>query len=252
MKISIITVCKNADALIEKTVLSVLNQTYKNIEYIVVDGNSTDLTQVILSKYLIQISKYISEDDRSMYEALNKGLKSASGDIIGFLHAGDCFENNQVLENIASRFFQEQSLDAIYTDVCFVKGIRRVRYINPQKWSPTDFKKGLMPPHPGFYCKKKCYELVGYFKEDYEIAADFEYLIRLFSFDFKIKYIPLLTVNMQTGGKSNNGFFCYYTKTIEIIKALQTHRIQTNKWIVLMRFLTKLNQFKTSITTTLL
>ncbi len=250
MKISIITVCKNADAFIEKTVLSVLNQTYDNIEYIVIDGNSTDQTQSILSKYQQQISCLKSEDDRSMYEALNKGLKAATGEIVGFLHAGDYFENNQVLANIASYFYQDHLLDALYTDVCFVKDNKRVRYINPQKWSPTDFKKGLMPPHPGFYCKKKCYEQVGYFIENYEIAADFEYLIRLFSFDFVIQYVPILTVNMQTGGKSNNGFFSYYTKTIEIIRALKTHHIKTNKWIVLLRFLTKLNQFKTSIITT--
>ena len=245
MKISIITFCKNADAFIEKTILSVLNQTYNNIEYIVIDGNSSDQTQYILSKYQTQISHFKSEDDHSMYEALNKGLKAASGEIVGFLHAGDSFENNEVVSTIAAYFTSDHLLDAIYTDVCFVKNkFELTRYIKPCNWSPNDFKKGMMPPHPGFYCKKKYYEKVGFFKEDYDIAADFEILIRLFNLKIHVNYMPLLTVNMQTGGKSNNGVFSYYTKTVEILRALQTHQIKTAKLCILLRFIAKLNQFK--------
>lgn len=245
MKISIITVCKNAEQFIEQTISSVLSQSYSNVEYILIDGKSSDQTLKIISKYKSNISYFVSEEDKSLYEALNKGIRAASGDIIGILHAGDCFVNNFVLEEIALLFTSNSAIDAIYSNVYFTNKAGKVtRKINAKNWKPINFSFGEMPPHPGFYCKKSVYEKKGFYLENYKIAADFELMVRfILNSNINYKYLPIYTVDMQIGGISNSGIKSYAIKTREILKSLQTNQIKANKFVILVRFLTKLKQF---------
>lgn len=246
MKVSIVTVCKNVEASIELTLLSVLKQDYSNIEFIIIDGKSSDGTNQILKKYQNHFAFYISEPDHSLYEALNKGIRASTGEIIGFLHAGDVFYNHEVISKIVSVFSKENNTEAVYTDVCFVNNYNKiVRYIRPQYFALNDFRKGLMPPHPGFFCKKSCYNQQGLFNEAFEIASDFDMLLRLLYLKkISAKYLPILSVNMRTGGKSNNGLKSYFIKTKEIIGSLKSHQIKSSFTLILFRFIFKLKQFK--------
>jgi glycosyltransferase involved in cell wall biosynthesis len=245
LKISIITVCKNAETSIESTILSVINQTYQNIEYIVIDGNSSDNTVNIINKFKDKLSFFKSEPDVSLYEAMNKGIQQTTGNIIGFLHAGDVFHDYNVILQIAQTFLSNSSVDLLFSDVAYVNNESKlVRYMSPEKWKPTDLKFGLMPPHPGFYCKKSCYDSIGYYKENYQIAADFELLLRfLIKNQLRYTYLPLLTVNMKLGGKSNNGLRSYCIKTKEINYALDSNQLKSNSYFILFRFFNKLSQF---------
>ena len=193
MKISIITVCFNAEKTIERTIKSVLNQNYQNIEYIIVDGLSKDLTMDIVMRYSNRISKIYSGQDLGMYDALNKGIKISTGSIIGILNADDFFSDDNVVSEIAEKFNSNNQLDAIYGDVTFLSDIDKVkRRYSSSIWNPNRFMFGLMPAHPTFYCKKKLFETLGYYRLDFKIAADFELLARFLKKN-KIKYEYILS-----------------------------------------------------------
>jgi glycosyltransferase involved in cell wall biosynthesis len=245
LKVTIITVCKNAESTIEKTMRSVIDQDFQNIEYIIIDGVSNDLTTSIISKYQSQISFFIQETDQSLYEALNKGLKLSTGDIIGFLHAGDVFFEKVSISKIINEFKINKDLDALYSDVSFVnEHDKSIRLMLSKKWNFNKFSLGLMPPHPGFYCKRTAYVKSGFFSENYKIAADFELLIRLFKIqNFKYKYLPQITIKMKTGGISNRGFISYLIKTREIKRALDENKIKSSAFLIFFRFILKINQY---------
>ena len=206
MKVSIITVCFNSAETIGDTIKSVLVQDYKNIEYIVIDGGSTDATSSILKKYGDQIHKCISEPDNGVYDAMNKGIRLASGDVIATLNSDDIYATTTIVSQMVD-LIKANNLDAAYGDLAYIKGNDTdniVRFWKAGYFEPRSFFKGWVPPHPTFFCKKDVFERCGYFRPGYRIAADFELMLWFFEkHQIKVGYLPEIIVKMRTGGKAN-------------------------------------------------
>ena len=246
MKISIITVSFNAIKTIEQTINSVLSQNYKQIEYIIVDGASDDGTIQLIQKYSSRIDIIISEHDNGMYDALNKGIRLATGDIIGILNSDDYFCNNNVLNDIAEKFCKNLQLDAIIGDVAFINADNKIiRYCSGEKWNISKFKFGNMPPHPSFYCKTECFNKFGYYKTEYKIAGDFELLIRFFYINkINYSYISIPMVYMRLGGLSTSGIRSIIIINQEIRNALKINGISTNLFYLYSRYFRKIFELK--------
>lgn len=243
MKVSIITVCYNSANTIKSTIESVINQTYNNIEYIIIDGASKDGTIDIVSSYGAKVSKFISEPDKGIYNAMNKGIKIATGDIVGILNSDDFFTTKEVIQKVVDEF-NKSDIDALYGDVQFVKpnNLQKiVRYYSSKNFSLKKFKYGFMPAHPSFYVKRTFFENIGFYKEDYKIGADFELLIRfLYNHKLKSKYLQMSFVTMRTGGVSNRSFKSYIILNNEIIRACNENKIRTNKLNVYSKYFIKI------------
>ena len=246
MKVSIITVVFNNSSTIRMAIDSVLNQTYKNIEYIVVDGASTDGTVDIIKSYGTQISKFISEPDKGIYNAMNKGVRLASGDFVGILNADDCLYSNDVIQSMVNRI--DDTIDAVYGDVEFFSDkdlSRSVRYYSSKKFNIERFKYGFMPAHPSFYVRKKYFDLFGCYKEDYRIASDFDLLIRfLHSNNIKSKYIEMPFVKMRTGGVSNKNIMSRVLLNKEILRACKENNIKTNLFNIYSKYFIKIFELR--------
>ena len=239
MKISIITSVWNNKETIKDAIDSVLSQTYEHIEYIVVDGASTDGTVEIVQSYGDKISKFISEKDNGLYDAMNKGITLATGDIVGILNSDDFYIDNQVIEKVVQEF-EEKDVDSVYADLVFVKPEnldKVVRYYNSSYFRPEKFAYGWMPAHPTFFVKRKVYEKYGVFKTDYKIAADYELLTRFLAKN-KISYIHIKEpiVKMRMGGASTSGLKSNYILNKEIIRACRENDIYTNWLMVLSKY----------------
>ena len=247
MRISIITVVYNKENTIESAIQSVLAQNYPDIEYVVVDGHSTDGTLLILNKYIDRIDQFLSEKDEGMYDALNKGIHLATGDVVGILHADDRFAGNDIIKKIADEFLNDKNLDAVYGDIAFVKErdpYKVVRYYSSSVFRPQLLTWGFIPAHPTFFCKKKCFEKFGYYKTGFEIAADYELLLRFFTrFYIKAKYLPLRFTNMNMGGKSTRGIKSTIKINQEIIKACRQNNIRTNYLKLYSRYFFKIKEY---------
>lgn len=231
MKITIITVCYNSATHIEDAINSVANQEYNNIEHIVIDGNSNDGTQKILEKCSNRLKYWISEDDNGIYDAMNKGLKQATGEVVGILNSDDFYFDDQVISKVVNAFL-DIKIDATYGDLIFVdprNTLKTVRTYSSEKWHPNKFAKGYMPAHPTFFVRRKYYEEYGYFETDYSIAADYEMLIRLlYVHKLNYMYLPMKMVKMRKGGVSSNGIKSNFTLNNEIIRACRKHGIKTS------------------------
>lgn len=182
LKVSVITACFNSEKTIEDTILSVLHQTYKNIEYIIIDGASADNTLGIIQKYRDRIACVVSEKDKGIYDAMNKGIRRASGDIIALLNSDDFYKDEFVVEKVV-REFENKNCDSVYADLVFVKPDRLekvVRYYESGEFNPKTLLYGVVPAHPTLFVKKAIHERYGLYKTDYKISADFEMIIRLF------------------------------------------------------------------------
>jgi len=244
VKISIITATFNSEKTIRSTLQSVDNQTYKNIEHIVIDGKSTDKTLEIVAKFS-SVSKVISEKDSGVYFALNKGIKKASGDVIGFLHADDFFANDLILEKIAEKF-KDTNADILYADLDYVAFENQKKII--RHWKSGDFsfkklKKGWMPPHPTFYVKKSIYDRLGYFDTSFSIAADYDLMLRFLSDKtLKVVYLPEVTVKMRVGGISNRNLKNILQKSREDLRAMKKNHVG-NFFTLIMKNLQKIPQF---------
>lgn len=216
MKVSLITVCYNAERYIEKAIQSVLNQSYEDIEYIIVDGQSSDGTLEIINRYKDQITHVISEPDKGIYDAMNKGVSKAIGDIIGILNADDFYFDYEVIKDVVN-CFQKKSTDTLYGDLVYVDPIdtkRVVRYWRSGEYNRSKFKFGWMLPHPTFFVKRRIYEKYGLFNLDLKTSADYEYMLRvLYKHRASTQYLPRVMTIMRTGGTSN---------------ASLTHRIRAN------------------------
>lgn len=213
--ISLITVCFNAESTIERCIKSVINQNFKNIEYILVDGGSTDDTLNIIKKYKDQIPVIISEPDKGIYDAMNKGIMHSNGTVIGMLNADDYFANNEVLTDVA-KAFNEQDTEIVYGDLDFVNAAGKiVRKWHSGKYTHGVFNWGWMPPHPTFYCKRVLFNNLGNYSLDFGTAADYELMARfMHGNNPKVQYIEKILVKMQIGGASNNSIRSYL-KTIK-------------------------------------
>lgn len=211
MKITVITVCYNSEATLGDTIQSVLNQSNKDYEYIIVDGNSNDKTIEIIrssEKAFSGRMRWISEPDQGIYDAMNKGLHMATGDIIGFLNADDYYQDNHVLQDIARAFRDHPETDAIHGNLDYINRERKVvRSWRGKEYTPGSFQKGWSPAHPTFYCKRQCFEQFGPFVPAIGSAADFELMLRFTErFGIRTRHLQRSMVFMRTGGSSTNGF----------------------------------------------
>lgn len=249
MKISLLTVSFNSEATIRDTIESILSQVYKDIEYIVVDGNSTDGTVNILKSYGSGISKWISEPDNGIYDAMNKAIKMASGEVIGILNSDDFYVNNKIVSSVA-REFSDLSIDVVFGDLVFVDPQdlnKTVRKYSSAKWNPHKFAWGFMPAHPTVFVRRKYYEMFGLFKTDYKIAADYELLIRfLYVHKLKYHYLQLTMVKMRRGGVSSRNLMSNIILNKEIIRGCRENGIKTNWLKVYPKYFIKFFELFTS------
>jgi glycosyltransferase involved in cell wall biosynthesis len=245
VKISVVTVVLNGRRYIEGCIQSVLNQTYKDIEYIIVDGGSTDGTKEIIRKYEDKISRWISGQDKGIYDAMNRGIELATGDLVGFLNSDDVYSDTEVLSKVA-KSFEEQGVDSVFADLVYIAQDRPdkiVRYYRVQNFVPQMFAYGWMPPHPTFFVKRNCYERLGLFKTDYTIAADYELLVRFIGkHNITYRYLPEVIVRMRVGGRSTKSFISNIVLNKEIIRACAENGIKTNYLKVYSKYLTKISQ----------
>jgi glycosyltransferase involved in cell wall biosynthesis len=243
--VSIITVSFNSAMTIEKTIESVKNQSYKNIEYIVIDGNSTDHTMNIIQKYAF-ISKIVSEKDKGIYDAMNKGLALANGDMIAFLNSDDHYLNEYVVQKVVDIFMVHQ-VDAVFGDVGYfslTKHLKLSRRYSSRNFSSDKLKNGLMPAHPSLFMKKKIFNAYGIFDSNFKIAGDFELIARIFKSNaITYRYIPEILVMMQLGGVSTQGFRSTILLNKEIIMACKKNGIKTSWFNLLLRYPRKLIEF---------
>lgn len=243
MKISIITVCYNSASTLESTIKSVASQTYDDIEYIIVDGNSIDETLKIIKKYPNTITKWISEKDKGLYDAMNKGVGMATGEYIGILNSDDTFYEPQTVEKIAA-FLQTMSVDACIGDIVQHKNDRVVRRYSSKRWCPHKLKIGYMPPHPSIFFRRKLFDDFGGYLLGFKIASDYELIIRYFLKNrISWKYSGIITTYMSVGGASSSGMSSYRTITNEIGKAFKINNIDYSQFKVKYRIVWKLLGF---------
>ena len=238
MKVSIITVVWNNKETIKDAIDSVLNQTYKDIEYIIVDGASTDGTIDIVNSYKDKISKFISEKDNGLYDAMNKGIQLSNGDIIGMLNSDDFFIDEFVIENVIKEF-EAKDVDSVYADLVYVNPgnlDKVVRFYDSSYFSPGKFAYGWMPAHPTFFVKKEIYERYGVFRTDLKIGADFDILVRfLYIYNISFSYMREVLVKMRTGGVSTS-FNSIWINNIEQLRVCRDHNIDTNIFKILLKY----------------
>jgi glycosyltransferase involved in cell wall biosynthesis len=245
MKISIITACFNSEKTIQDTIESVLSQDYPNIEFIIVDGASTDNTLKIIKKYGDRIAKVISEKDRGIYDAMNKGIQVATGDIVGILNSDDFYVNNRVISKIVSEF-KTKNVDSIFADLVYITHElphKVVRYYRSNDFRPSKFAYGWMPAHPTFFVKRNIYEKYGLFNIKYKIASDFELLARFLAKEkISYSYIPETIIKMRVGGLSTKNFKSNWIINQEILQACNENDIQTNIFKIYSKYFTKFIQ----------
>lgn len=248
--ISIITATFNSAKTLKDTIQSVLRQTNKDFEYLIIDGGSTDETIDIVKSYESEFSgrlKWVSEKDQGIYDAMNKGIKMASGDVVGILNSDDYFTSDDILQTVDNAF-KSHEIDAIYGDIHFIRDgapDKCVRYYSSRMFSPFWLRFGFMPAHPSFYCKREVFEKAGLYSLDYKIGADYEMMVRLFK-RHKIKslYANKDFVTMRTGGASNNNVRSRLTLIEEDVKACRVNGIYTNRFFIMLKFLYKIFEFR--------
>lgn len=249
MKISIITATYNSEKTICDTIESVLEQTYTDYEYIIVDGASSDRTMDIVRGYEASFAgrlRYICEPDCGVYDAMNKGIAMATGDIVGLLNSDDFYTKPDVLERMISVFRENETAEAVYGDVHYVspeKLTKCVRYYSSRLFRPGWMRFGFMPAHPSFYCRRDIYQHFGTFDTSYKVAADFEQLLRLIYINkIRTRYIPMDFVTMRTGGLSNSGMRSHCLIMKDHLRALRTHGIYSNICILSLRYVYKVGE----------
>jgi len=246
MKISIITATYNSSSTIAGCIASVFNQTYPNIEHIIVDGRSNDNTIEIIKSNPNRVSKIISELDKGIYDAMNKGIKLATGDIIGILNSDDFFTSDDVIEKIVS-VFETKNIDGVYGDICFIspENINKVvRYYSSAWFNPSLFRFGFMPAHPSFYVLRKFYKNLGPYKINFKIASDYELLIRYLKVNkLKTHYLGFCVVTMRTGGSSTRNLKANWILNKEIVRGCRENGIYTNMIILSLKYFVKITGF---------
>lgn len=244
MKITIITVCYNSISTLEKSILSVANQTYKNIEYIIIDGDSTDGTLDLIKKHQDKITHWISEPDQGLYDALNKGISLATGDLIGILNSDDTFYSTNVVAEIAN-FHKLNDIDASVGNIIQHNDSGKiVRKYSSKYWNPEKLKIGFMPPHPSIFLKASLFSIHGNYVLGYKIGSDYELITRFFLKNkISWKYSGIITTSMLVGGLSSSGSSSYKLITQEIQKALSINEISFSPIKIQFRFVWKIIGF---------
>lgn len=249
MKLSIITATFNAAHTVSDSLESVARQHYREFEHWVVDGGSRDGTQAVVERHRDRLAGFISEPDKGIYDALNKGVARATGDVIGFLHADDIFANDDVLTKIAAAF-SDPMVDAVYGDLNYVdkRNVTRViRYWKAGDFDAARLTRGWMPPHPTFYVRRSVYERLGAFNLKYRISADYDAMMRfLFLGKIRAAYIPEVLVLMRVGGASNRSARAITRKTLEDLQIIRSHGLGGFPTLI-AKNLSKLGQFRLRI-----
>lgn len=245
-KVSIITVCFNSEKTIEETIQSVLNQTYKNIEYIIIDGLSTDNTLEIVSKYKEKITKIVSEKDKGLYDAINKGIEMATGEIIANINSDDFYIDNNVIADVVTKMEEEKS-DTLYADLYYVDAINTNKVT--RNWVSGAYKKGMffkgwMPPHPTFFVRKSIYNNYGKFNLELKSAADYEIMLRfIHKHECSISYLPRVIVRMRVGGVSNVSIKNRLKANREDKRAWEMNGLKPKAYTLIFKPLSKVLQF---------
>lgn len=248
MKVSIITVVYNAVSTINDSINSVINQTcFQDVEYIIIDGGSTDGTLQILNNHKNFFTFFISEKDLGIYDAMNKGILLASGDIVGILNADDLYLNKTVIENVINVFNTDPGLDIVYGDLVYVRKNDTESFIRIWKSSPyysNFFEDGNVPPHPSVFIKNSVYNKAGQFNLGFKLAADYEFLLRIFKkFNFKSRYHPAIIVKMRYGGATNKNFKNIIWQNIEILRAWKANGLNVPISFIFRKIIKRLAQF---------
>lgn len=246
LKISIITVCRNAENTIERCIESVLFQDYDNVEFIVIDGYSTDNTVNIIKQYGSRLSYFVSEPDFGIYDAMNKGIRIASGDVVGVLNADDYFADTSVISAVATAF-SNKNIDALYGDLDYVNPVGGI----VRKWVSGEYKQGAfnwgwMPPHPTFYCKRLYFNNLGSYDLEFGTAADYELMLRFVHVnDLQIAYLNKTMVKMNTGGVSNRSISNRIGAWKNDLKAMGKNGVLFPLFCLMIKPLRKVGQFIT-------
>jgi len=245
MKISIITSVYNNKQTIKDAIHSVLNQTYENVEYIIVDGGSSDGTIDIIKSYGNKISKFISESDKGIYDGLNKGISLATGDIVAFLHSDDIYASDDIIQKVVDKFISDNLLDGVYGDLVYTPKndtTKILRYWKSKDFDKSLLAKGWMPAHPTLFLKRDVYEKYGKFDLDFKIAGDYDFMLRVLSAGIKVKYIPEVLYKMRVGGESNRSLKNIILKSNEDLRALRKNGVG-GAGSLFIKNLSKITQF---------
>jgi len=246
MKISLITVVYNGDAFLQECFNSVRSQTYPNVEYLVIDGGSKDNTLAIIAKNQDQVDYFVSELDKGLYDAINKGIARATGDIIGILNADDMFSGPEVLSAVGDVFASQPEIDGLYGDLNYIHPVtgKIIRKWRSRDAGFKDLLQGWMPAHPTLYLKKELFQKYGDYALDLGTTADYDLMLRyLYTHQVKLAYLPLLMVNMRLGGVSNGSMYNRWHALVNDYKSLKRNKLPYPFWVLLKKKLSKLKQF---------
>lgn len=246
MKISVVTVSYNAAATIAETLASVAGQTHEDVEHIVIDGGSTDGTHEVIARHGAHVARFVSEPDRGIYDAMNKGVALASGEVIGFLNADDRYAHARVLTTVAAAI-EAEDLDAVYGDVAFFQPdapLSPVRRYRSSRFSPARLAWGWMPAHPALFMRRRVFQRVGPFRTDYRIAGDYEFVARAFrSGQLCYRHLPEVVVHMRVGGVSTGGLRNTLLLNREVLRACRENGIRTNALMILSKYPMKMLEY---------
>jgi len=244
MKVSIITTTYNSEESIEGTLKSLLSQDYSDIEHILIDGASQDDTMNIVDRFP-HVSIKLSEKDNGVYEALNKGLHLATGDVIGFLHSDDVFHSDSVVSQIVDTIRSNPEWNGVYGDIHFVDGNGKTKRVYSAKnWSYLDFSRGIMPPHPSFFAYRKIYQNLR-FDTRFRIASDFDLLLKLFQDpELSFGYSGIVTTDMSTGGISTRNWRSNVIINREIMQILKEQGIRSNYFKIYSKYVRRLLELR--------
>lgn len=246
MRVSVITVSYNSAQTIERTIKSVQSQTWDDLQHIVIDGGSTDGTLQIIERYQKTIAAYLSEPDNGIYDAMNKGMDLADGEIICFLNADDLYASPEIISKVV-KSMKQADCQAVIGDVTFFKKNnpdRDIRRYNSSRFTPERLSWGWMPAHPGLFLRSDVVQRVGRFKTNYQIAADFEYIIRVFhKTNITYVHIPDILVRMQAGGVSTNGLRSKMILNREVLRACKENNINTSLLKIFSKYPAKLAEY---------
>ena len=247
MKISIITVVYNNEKTIQDAMQSVLGQTYKNIEYVIIDGSSKDNTVNLIKEYKDQLGHFVSEKDNGLYDAMNKGIQACTGDVIGILNSDDLYQDSQVIAAVMEEFKNDKVLDIVYGDLVYVKSNDTntiVRNWKSKEYYKRFFENANVPPHPALFVRSKVYKEAGLFDLQFKLAADYELMLRMFKkHNFKSKYINRLIIKMRLGGATNQSYTNIVNQNKEILRAWKVNGLQAPFYLMPLRIIKRLSQF---------
>ena len=247
MKISIITVVYNNEDTISEAIESVLGQTYKNIEYVIIDGGSKDNTVNCINRYKEQLGYFVSEKDYGIYDAMNKGIKACTGDVIGILNSDDLYENFNVIASVMEEFNTDSELDILYGNLVYVKSNdtkKVVRNWKSKSYYQLFFEHANVPPHPSLFVRSKVYNETGLFDLRYKLAADYELMLRMFKkHHFKSKYINKLIIKMRLGGATNQSLSNVVAQNKEILHSWRNNGLHAPFYLMPLRIFKRLTQF---------